>query len=59
MAESPLRANPKESAGVAHTSVTEIGSLGDGVLSSLKSLLLLLLALDEAENVHGFGSNGY
>ena len=59
MAKSPLRANHKESAGVAHTSVTEIGSFGDGVLSSLKCLLLLLFALDEAEDVHGFGSNGY
>ena len=55
----PLRTRLKALAGVAHTSVTEIGSLGDGVLSSLKCLLLLLLALDEAEDVHWFGSNGY
>ena len=46
-------------AGVAHASVTEIGSLGDGVLSSLKCLLLLLLALDQVQDVHGFGSNRY
>jgi hypothetical protein len=47
------------SAGIADTSVTKVGSLGDGVLSSLKCLLLLLLLLNEAEDVHGFGSNGY
>ena len=59
MAESPLRSNHRESAGVVHASITEVGGLGDGVLSSLKCLLLLLLALDEAEDIHGFGSNCY
>jgi hypothetical protein len=47
------------STGVVNTSVTKVGGFGDGVLCNLKSLLLLLLALDEAEDVHGFGSNGY
>jgi hypothetical protein len=45
--------------GIANTPVTKVGSFGDGVLSSLKSLLLLLLALNQAEDVHGFGSNCY
>ena len=40
-------------AGVAHASVSKVDSLGDGVLGSLKGLLLLLLALDQAEEVHG------
>jgi len=59
VAHIPLRTKLKALAGVAHTSVTKVGSLGDGVLSSLKCLLLLLLLLNEAEDVHGFGSNGY
>ena len=58
-AKYPLRTKVNQLAGVAHTSVTKVGSLGDGVLSSLKCLLLLLLLLNEAEDVHGFGSNGY
>lgn len=47
------------STGVANTSVTKIGGFSDCVLSSLKCLLLLLLLLNEAQDVHGFGSNGY
>lgn len=41
------------STGVANTPVTKVGGFSDGVLSSLKSLLLLLLTLDQAEEVHG------
>ena len=47
------------STGVANTSVTKIGGFSDCVLCNLQSLLLLLLALDQAQDVHGFGSNGY
>ena len=47
------------STGVANTSVTKVGGFSDGVLCSLKYLLLLLLLLNEAQDVHGFGSNGY